>query len=254
MKSLTITKLNRSELKSFIRTLLNISEKVYFSISQDGVRTGMYTQSHDTAMIKRIELKKMMEIDGQFDEVRIGLFKDVPERLLKYLENFDSDTLKCTVKFFQMRGDNVNYAQSIELKDKGLKMNIFCQDPALGYVCLTPEQEKIAFDDANSFFAFDLDRETLIKINSLLGFIKEPKALIKFEVEDDGLHISTDIFDLLVDPSVTNKTSGVSRVFRETFDRLPIESYKCKIFKRKIILVSTESETRIAINLTEKDA
>jgi len=250
MKSLKVKKLNKPELKSFIRTLLNIGDKVYFSIGPDGVKSGMYTQAHDTAILKRVELKKIMEPDGQIEEVRIGLYKDIPERLLKYLDIFDSETLECSINYFTSRNDNINYAQQIDLRDKGLKMSIVCQDPALGFISLTDDQQKIAFDDKNAFFTFDLSKESLARINSLLGFVKEPKTLIKIRVEEDGLHFDGDVFDMVVDPAVTAKAS-TSQVFREVFDRIPLENYKARMFKNKIILVSQDSETRIAINLAQ---
>lgn len=250
MKSLKVKKLNKPQLKSFVRTLLNIGEKVYFSIGPDGVKSGMYTQAHDTAILKRVDLKDMMELDSQTEEVRIGLYKDVPERLLKYLDNFDSETLECTINYFTSKNDGINYAQQIDLKDKGLKMSVFCQDPALGYICLTEDQQKIAFDDKNAFFTFDLGRETLSRVNSLLGFVKEPKALIKIRVEDDGLHFDGDVFDMVIDPGVSAK-AATSQLFREAFDRIPLESYKARMFKNKVILVSEDSDTRIAINLAQ---
>lgn len=253
MSTLKVSRLHHKPFKDFVKSMLLVDESVYFRIDDGKLSTSMYTQNRDTAMLRSVDLSSVMDVPAGTLVTRIGLYKGTAPKLMKYLDSFDQQCTEAVLHTFLHRADNRTYVQKIDLKDPRLRMSVFCMDPGMGFVEMTPEQRQKAFVDPSFLYKFDLSREDLSTLVKLTAFVQEENKLIDLSCDGKKVTASCDLFEMdlsaAVNVGVEFSADRVAQLFKKFFDRIPQEAYAVSVYKTKAILESKDSDVKLAINL-----
>jgi hypothetical protein len=147
---------------------------------------------------------------------------------------------------FKDEDDGILYAEKIVFKDNQLKIELHCQDISLGFTSMTPEQVKRAFDLSTKNYEFKLSSENFSKVLSLQSLDKS--ELFTIYSDKSGVHVKSDSFDIIIDDNY-KKVEEPSSIFKSFLQRIDKETYTVTVCGNKMILVSDESNTTVALNL-----
>ena len=253
MSTLKVSRLHHKPFKEFIKSMLLVDESVYFRLGDGKLATSMYTPNRDTAMLRSVDLSSVMDVPAGTPATRVGLYKGTAPKLMKYLDSFDQQCTEAVLHTFLHRADNRTYVQKIDLKDPRLRMSIFCMDPGMGFVEMTPEQGTKAFSDPSSLYKFDLSREDLSTLVKLTAFVQEENKLIDLSCDGAKVTASCELFEMDLSTAVTTgaefSAGKLAQLFKKFFDRIPQESYSVSVYRTKALLESKDSDVKLAINL-----
>ncbi len=245
-----VKKVDHKGVRDFFRTMLMIDESVYFTLDSSSVATAMYTPNKDTAMLRSIPAAGFMDVQSPLaSPVRIALYKGNAPRFLKYLDSFDQDATSATIHTAVHRSDGHVYATKIDLRDEKLRMTVHCMDPAMGFVAMTAEQSGRAFSDPASIYEFDLPKDELSKLVKLTSLVQEDTKLVSLKCEGGEVRATCDLFDLVLAKSRGATAAKDSLLFKQFFERIPFEGYAVRVYKNKMVMSSSSSDVRLAINL-----
>lgn len=240
-----VTKVNVAHLNGLIKKMLLMDTSLYINVNQDLVWSSVYTPTKDVVKSFSIPTSEVFTFEKPIeDTIKMSFFSG--SRLQNCIGHFDPHHLEMEISTFKDDDEGVYYADKIVLRDQKLKIEIHCQDISLGFTSMTEEQVGRAFDTSSEIFKFEYSREDFTKVSSL--FTLDKSELLQIASESDGIHIRTDAFDIVVDDR--QKGDGtVKSTFKAFFDRVDKETYTVIACENKLILISQESQMRIALNL-----
>ncbi len=240
-----VTKVNVAHLNGLIKKMLLMDTSLYINVSKDQVWSSVYTPTKDVVKSYSIPCSDIFTFDKPIEEtIKLSFFSG--SRLQNCISHFDPHHLQMDISTFKDEEEGVYYADKIILRDQKLKIEIHCQDISLGFTSMTNDQVSRAFDTSSEIFKFDFSREDFTKVAALFSLDKS--ELLQISAESDGVHIKTDAFDIIVDDR--NQGDGtIKSTFKSFFDRVDKETYSVIACENKLILISQESQTRIALNL-----
>jgi hypothetical protein len=242
---ITAKKVSAPYLSSLIKRMLLMDTSVYVNIDHERVYSNVYTPTKDVVKSFSLNATDVFEFDKPIDKtIKLSFFSG--SRLLSCLSYFDPHKLSAEISYFEDEDEGVFYAEKITLKDQKLKIDVHCQDISLGFTSMSDEQTKRAFSIDSEEFSFQISREDLTKVTSLLTMDKG--ELLHIYGDSEGVHIKTEAFDIVVDDTKKGTTSQKS-TFKAFLDRLDKETYSVSVCTNKIVLSSQESSTKSAINL-----
>lgn len=241
-----VTSVKVANFNTLIKKMLLMDSSLYININRDRVWSSVYTPTKDVVKSFGLSTKDVFEIENQPEEtIKLSFFSG--SRLLNCVGHFDPHHLSMEISTFKDQDENVYYADKIILRDQKLKIEIHCQDIALGFTSMTEEQTKRAFDESTSLYDFQLSREDFAKVTSLLTLDKG--ELIQIVQDSQGVHIKTDAFDIVVDDSKTSKETTTKNTFKGFLEKIDKETSTVSVCESKLILKSQESRTLMALNL-----
>jgi len=240
-----IKKVSVSHFSGLIKKMLLMDSSLYININSERVWSSVYTPTKDVVKSYSLPTTDVFQFESGLEEtIKISFFSG--QRLLNCIGFFDPHQLSMEITTFKDEDEGVHYADKIILRDQKLKIDIHCQDIALGFTSMTDDQVKRAFDESTSMFQFQFGKDDFSKITSL--FAMDKSELFQISGESDGIHIKTEAFDIVVDD--TQNLDGISKqTFKSFFDKLDKENYDICVCENKLILKSQESSTLIALNL-----
>lgn len=240
---ITAKKVSAPYFSAIVKKMLLMDTSVYINIDSDRVYSNVYTPTKDVVKSFSLPLTEVFEFDKPIDKpIKLSFFSG--SRLLSCLSYFDAHKLQAEISYFEDEG--VYYADKIIFKDQKLKIEVHCQDISLGFTYMSDEQTERAFTTSTEEFTFGISREDLSKVTALLTMDKG--ELLNIYGDENGIHIKTDSFDIVVDDTKKINTE-VKSTFKTFFDRIDKETYNVSVCKNKIVLFSQESSTNAAINL-----
>lgn len=241
-----VTSVKVANFNALIKKMLLMDSSLYININKDRVWSSVYTPTKDVVKSFGIATNEVFDIEKQPEEtIKLSFFSG--SRLLNCIGHFDPHHLSMEISTFKDGDEGVYYADKVILRDQKLKIEIHCQDIALGFTSMTEDQSKRAFDESTSIYDFQLPREDFSKITALLSFDKG--ELLQIVQDSEGVHVKTDAFDIVVDDSKTSETPIVKSTFKSFLEKVDKETSTICVCESKLILKSQESRTLMALNL-----
>lgn len=242
---LQVKKVSVPYLTSLIKRMLLMDASVYLNVDSERIWSDVYTPTKDVVKSVWLPVNDVLQFEKPLDEtVKLSFFSG--QRLLTCLGYFDPHNLSAEINVFKDEDDGVLYAEKIVFKDNQLKIELHCQDITLGFTSMTSDQVKRAFDDSSVEFAFKLSSEDFAKVTSLQTLDKS--ELFTIYADKEGIHVKSDSFDIIIDDN--NKTSsGSAALFKSFLQRVDKETYDVSVCENKMLMTSTESNCKIALNL-----
>jgi hypothetical protein len=241
-----VTNVKVANFNTLIKKMLLMDSSLYININRDRVWSSVYTPTKDVVKSYGLETKDVFDIQNQPEEtIKLSFFSG--SRLLSCIGHFDPHHLSMEISTFKDEDEGVYYADKVILRDQKLKIEIHCQDIALGFTSMTDDQVKRAFDESTSLYSFQFSKEDFAKVTSLLTLDKG--ELLQLVQDPEGIHIKTDAFDIVVDDSKTSDSKSVKSTFKGFLEKVDKETYDVSVCESKLILKSQESSTLIALNL-----
>jgi hypothetical protein len=240
-----VKKVSVANLSSLVRRLLLMDNSVYLSFDSERVWSDVYTPTKDVVKSIHLPAKDVFEFENEPKSmVKLSFYSGA--KLLECLRYFDAHHLSAEINCFEDMDDKTIYAEKIIFRDQKLKIDVSCQDISLGFTSMTEDQTKRAFDVNSKDFSFQLSSEDLSKLISLSTFDKS--ELMSIYSDSSGVHFKTEGFDIVVDDRI--KTSSEERhIFKSFLNKIDKETYNIHVCSNKLILESTETNTRLALNL-----
>ena len=241
-----VKKISVPYLTSIVKRMLLMDTSVYLNIDEDRIWSDVYTPTKDVVKSVSLKASDVIQFEKPIkDTIKLSFFSG--QRLLTCLGYFDPHNLSAEISVFKDEDDGFLYADKITFKDNQLKIDIHCQDIALGFTSMTSDQVKRAFDLSSQEFEFTLSSEDFSKVNSLLSLDKA--ELLEIYNDQYGVHIKTESFDLIVDDRIKSEVRKTASTFKAFFQRIDKETYNVSVCENKMILISEESSTKVALNL-----
>lgn len=241
-----VKKISVPYLTSIVKRMLLMDTSVYLNVDEDRIWSDVYTPTKDVVKSVSLKASDVIQFEKPIkDTIKLSFFSG--QRLLTCLGYFDPHNLSAEISVFKDEDDGFLYADKITFKDNQLKIDIHCQDIALGFTSMTSEQVKRAFDLSSQEFEFKLSSEDFSKVNSLLSLDKA--ELLEIYNDQYGVHIKTESFDLIVDDRIKSEVRKTASTFKAFFQRIDKETYNVSVCENKMILFSDESSTKVALNL-----
>lgn len=242
---LQVKKISVPYFTSLIKRMLLMDTSVYLNIDQSRIWSDVYTPTKDVVKSVWLPINDVLQFEKPLEEtVKLSFFSG--QKLLTCLSYFDPHNISAEISVFKDEDDGILYAEKIIFKDNQLKIELHCQDISLGFTSMTSEQVSRAFDKSTKNFEFKLASEDFSKISSLQSLDKS--ELFTIYADKQGIHVKSDSFDIIIDDN--NKTaSGSVAIFKNFLQRIDKETYDAIVCENKMILISSESNTTIALNL-----
>lgn len=243
---LQVKKVSVPYLTSLIKRMLLMDTSVYLNVDQNRIWSDVYTPTKDVVKSVSLPANDVIQFEKPLTEtIKLSFFSG--QRLLTCLGYFDPHNLSAEINVFKDEDDGILYAEKIVFKDNQLKIELHCQDISLGFTSMTSEQVSRAFDTSSKTFAFKLSSEDFSKITSLQTLDKS--ELFQIYSDSDGVHVKSDSFDIIVDDNAKSSEKETASIFKSFLARIDKETYDVSVCENKMILDSTESNTKIALNL-----
>jgi hypothetical protein len=240
-----VKKVSVPYLTSLIKRMLLMDTSVYLNIDSNRIWSDVYTPTKDVVKSVWLPVEDVLQFDKPIkDSIKLSFFSG--QRLLSCLGYFDPHNLSAEINVFKDEDDGILYAEKITFKDNQLKIELHCQDISLGFTSMSSDQVSRAFDISTKTYGFRLSSETFNKIQSLQTLDKS--ELFALYSDKDGVHIKSDTFDMIIDDNVKESNDSTS-IFKSFLSRIDKETYDVSVCANKMILVSEESNTSIALNL-----
>lgn len=240
-----IKKVSVPHLNSLIRKMLLMDTSVYLNINPERIWSDVYTPTKDVVKSISLPINDVLHFEKPLNEtIKLSFFSG--QRLLSCLSYFDPHNLSAEMNVFKDEDDGILYAEKIVFKDNQLKIELHCQDISLGFTSMTPEQVKRAFDLSTKSYEFKLSSENFSKVLSLQTLDKS--ELFTIYSDKSGVHVKSDSFDIIIDDNY-KKVEEPSSIFKSFLQRIDKETYTVTVCGNKMILVSDESNTTVALNL-----
>lgn len=240
-----IKKISVSNLSLLVRKMLLMDNSVYLNFNGERIWSDVYTPTKDVVKSNYLPINDVFEFEKPVTQtIKISFYSGA--KLLECLKYFDAHHLAAELSCFEDMEDKLIYADKISLYDQKLKIDIACQDISLGFTSMTAEQTVRAFDLNSEEYQFTLAAEDFSKIVSLQTLDKS--ELLSIYSDENGVHIKNEGFDIIVDDRVKTK-SEVRNIFKSFLSRIDKETYRIHVCSNKLILDSTETNTKLALNL-----
>jgi hypothetical protein len=240
-----VKKISVPHLTSLIRRMLLMDTSVYLNVDSERIWSDVYTPTKDVVKSVHLPVNDVLQFEKPLSEsIKLSFFSG--QRLLTCLGYFDPHNLSAEINVFKDEDDGILYAEKIIFKDNQLKIELHCQDISLGFTSMTPEQVKRAFDLSTKSYGFKLSSENFSKVLSLQTLDKS--ELFTIYSDKSGVHIKSDSFDIIIDDNY-KKVEEPSSIFKSFLQRIDKETYSVTVCGNKMILISDESNTNVALNL-----
>ncbi len=244
---LKIDRVKSQNLTSQLTKMGLMGNEVYFILEGDKFKSDVYLPTKDVVKSSKLQLSDVFETVDKLDKpLRLGFLNG--SKVRGVLSYFDLPALHAEIDYIE-DGEDQYLADSLTLKDNTLKIKLSCLDPTLGFTNMSDEQLTTVFDDSSKVYKFNLSSTDLEKISNLNRL--DQSKLFSIYADSQGVHVKGDQYDIIVDDSVTEAFPEVL-IFKTFIPRIDKESYNvtvCQGAMNKIILESSETETKIALNL-----
>jgi hypothetical protein len=240
-----VKKVSVPYLTSLIKRMLLMDTSVYLNVDGERIWSDVYTPTKDVVKSVSLPVNDVLQFEKpQTETIKLSFFSG--QRLLSCLGYFDPHNLSAEINVFKDEDDGILYAEKIVFKDNQLKIELHCQDISLGFTSMTSEQVSRAFDVTTKLYDFKLSSEDFSKVTSLQTLDKS--ELFKIYSDTAGVHVSSESFDIVIDDN-KKETHAATSIFKSFLQRVDKETYNVSVCENKMILVSEESNTSIALNL-----
>jgi hypothetical protein len=244
-----ITKVSVPNLMSLCKKMLLMDTSIYLNVDPDHVWSSVFTPTKDVVKSIHLPAKDVFTFDTPLTET-IKLSFHSGQKLLNCLGYFDPHNLTAEISAFKDEDDGIVYAEKIIFRDNQLKIEVYCQDISLGFTAMSEDQIKRAFDTSSEKFKFKLASEDFNKLLSLQTLDKS--ELFTIYSDEQGVHVKSESFDIIIDDHVKT-VNAPSAIFKSFLARVDKETYDAVVCENKILLISTESNSKIALNLAILD-
>lgn len=240
-----VKKVSVPYLTSIIKRMLLMDTSVYLNLDENRIWSDVYTPTKDVVKSVWLPVNDVLQFETPITEtIKLSFFSG--QRLLSCLGYFDPHNLSAEISAFKDEDDGIVYAEKIIFKDNQLKIELHCQDISLGFTSMSADQVKRAFDVSTKNYDFKLSSEDFNKVSSLQTLDKS--ELFTIYSDESGVHIKSDSFDIVIDDN-QKSTNAPTSIFKSFLARVDKETYSVSVCENKMILVSEESNTSIALNL-----
>lgn len=180
--------------------------------------------------------------------IKAGLYSIAP--LIKTLLHF-SEEFSVIFKYEEIKEDtNSSFAvTSVLIKSESLKVGFECSSLKI-FNYLADETFKNIICRLDEKVSFDLKKEDMIKIGSLVTLDKDHKNM-EFVNKSSKVYVKSKSFELLI--GVGNKEEVKLPFLKAQFDKIDVENYRVAIGEDRMILTSQDSATVTVISMLEEN-
>ncbi|MFW6311390.1 MAG: hypothetical protein ACOC1K_04055 [Nanoarchaeota archaeon] len=239
---------------SWLKRFSLIDTQLLFEINESSKEFIAKTYNEERSVVKFSKVKFddagfSLKKGNSSERIKVGIYS-IP-KLLKVIEQFNSDEFCVVFKYEEIINDNDNelVGTSILIKNDSLKVGIECTSlNVFNYIKDDLFLNTIA--NIDSKISFELDKTSIDKINSLCLLDKDHKFM-QFLNKEGSIYAKSKAFELLL--SVSSDEEIKIDMLKEQFDKLDGENYSVNIGDDRIVFSSNESDTITVISEVERD-
>lgn len=243
---------------TFLKRLKAVDRSVILELSKDKIFCKVHTPDKSVMKYSSVHISDVVEGDVNWNEykgsrVKIGII-DVT-RLMEAFKHFRPEEdvfLDLVVDLV----DDQSVATEMRLTSSSLNIRFKCADLSL----LSYVDDKIlemVHSKEGSNANFKIYQSDFSTILSLCGLETNSEEILVFEVSEKNVHSKGDSFryKLNLGPSEISLDSGesaASNIYKNQLSYMESETCQVYVHQNRIVLISEQSSTSIAIGLVEK--
>lgn len=245
-KQVELKVINSGEFSDFLKKFSSIDSSLLVEFNSTTLKAKSHTPERSVVKSSTIALDDIFsEYNIPVDYFKVGIFN--VDKLKTAFKYFDGSDFTFGIKLSQMQDEWVGTA--IYMKNSSLDINFSCASLSLFTQITDDIMDKIT--GTEGFRAkFLLQKEQLAKITSLFG-IDSDYSKITFEITKGKIFVKGKNFKYEVLDAANPDNEQTLSVFKHHYSFLDNETTEVYMMADKLVLISTESNTRLIIGESE---
>lgn len=240
---------NPASLIVFLKKVKIVDKSVILEVEGDEFFAKVRTP--DKSVIKYVgsSVGDFFEGDREISRIKIGIME-----IGKFIDVFKyfGPEEETNIEFTAQPLDGEYAATGFKVYSSSINIKFKCADISLlSYI--EDKIQKVIHSTDGAEISFDLTKETFSKLSSLTTIENNAEELLNFEVNDQGVTVKGNSFQYnIIKEKLPNYTKNINcTIYKNQFNFIDSENSSFHIQENRIVVVSKESDSIIAIGLVE---
>ena len=240
---------NSSNFISFLKKIKLVDKSVPLEIEGSNLFAKVRTTDKSVIKYVCVELSEIIEGDLPSSRLKIGILE-----IGKLIDGFKyfgpEEELNLAIDAQSYEG--ILVATGMKFSSASLNIFIKCADISL-LAYIDDSIQKQIHSTEGSEVNFEISRENFQKISSLTGIETNSEELLSFDVHENGVTVRGNSFQYHISRKTANGFSNpcVYTIYKNQFSYIDQENSEIHFHENRILVKSTDSDSRIAIGLVE---
>ena len=241
----------------FMKKLKSVEKSVILEISEDKIFGKVHTPDRAVMKYSAVDLPEVLEGDVDWtalkcDRIKIGI-NDIT-RLIEAFKHFRPEE-EVFLEIKTSEFDDSCVATEVRLVSSSLNIRIRCADlDGLSYV-----EDKIlslVHSKEDSVCRFKMYQSDFTTLLSLCGMENDAEEILKFEIDSKSVHGSGNSFryklNMVSSEIEGSDTLEIVNVYKNQLGYMESETCSVYVHDNRIVMISDQSQTSIAIGMVVK--
>ena len=243
---------NSGNLISFLNKIKAVDKSVI--LEMESTQFFAKVRTADKSVIKYVSIDTSDFLEGEVPKGRVKIGIMEINKIINAFKYFGPEE-ETYIELTTEPVDKNILATSMKIFSKSIKINIRCADIDLLTYMDDAIQKSIHSSDGY-LIGFPVTKEAFAKIISLSGMENNSEELLNFDVYNNRLVVRGNSFEynLIRDQEIQGyKEDGTYTIYKNQFSSIDAENSMFYIHENRVIVLSQESESQIAIGRVEME-
>ena len=243
---------NPANLIAFLKKIKTVDKSVILEMESTLLFAKVRTA--DKSVIKFVSLDTYSFLEGEVPKGRIKIGIMEINKIIDGFKYFGPEE-EVFIEIVVEKVDKDSLATSLKILSKSITINIRCADIDLLNYMDDAIQKSIHSTDGH-LVCFPVSKDSFTKIVSLTGMENNSEELLNIDVHKDRLVVRGNSFEYVVingQPISGYKENSTYTIYKRQFASVEQENSMFYIQENRIIVLSQESDSRIAIGRVEME-
>ena len=241
---------NTSNFISFLRKVKLVDKSVPLELDGEDIFGKVRTVDKSVVKFVSIKIKDVLEGELPAQRIKIGI-QDIG-KLIEVFKYFGPEE-ELHLEISSQPYDNYIVATDIKFYSSSLNIFIRCADISL-LTYIDDEIQKTIHSTNGSLADFKLGKDVFQKLSQLTNIESNSEELLNLDLHENGLTVRGNSFQFhaIKDGAVNGfETPSVYTIYKNQFSFIDQENSLFHIQDNRIVVISEESNSKIAIGLVE---
>ena len=243
---------NTSNLIAFLRKIKLVDKSVILEL--EGTDFFAKVRTADKSVIKYVSLSTFNFLDGELPKSRVKIGIMEINKIIDAFKYFGPEEETYIDITAQIVGKDI-LATALKIFSKSININIRCADIDL-LTYMDDAIQKTIHSPEGYLINFPVPKESFSKIVSLSGMENNSEELLNFDVYKNKLVVRGNSFEynLIREQEIDGyKEDGTYTIYKNQFSSIDQENSTFYIQENRVIVLSQESDSQIAIGRVEME-
>ena len=248
MKKAKIENINLEYFKEFINRLRTIDNQIHLKLDNNELKSNVYAPGKSLVKSQSTDQSNIFQFKKNLSEtIKMGFYDG--KKLLDYLKELNPESVLGELVYSE-DDDEDNLAKYLLIRDNQIKIKIGCVDEVLSFLDIPDDKLESVFSDKDQQFKFNINSNTLKKIDNLSRLDSDDKIWVI--IDEEGLKIGSKSYQILIDSEIT-EPKFKKAIYKTYFQKLDkAEDYQVVSCENRILFYKNDDslnpfKTNVAI-------